>query len=738
MISQSLNNMVLVLVVTLSLITKSETYANTTITISVNKRQFLTVPEAATSEEQVDWWDEDTGDDTACTECFAAVELASFLPACITLSENDITFETSGSMPPNGDVIIIGSRESNPLIAEKALPDTILLKTDESFRIQSFRENNRTVTIIEGKGRIGVLYGVYGYLASLGMRFYGLGEKGTVYPEHARKLPENLRKVENPSYLTRGFHAWEDRGDEEFFLWMARNRMNFWTAAEKEVHFLKKLGMKLADGGHTIQVNFLNPQAEYPYNHPKFNKDNNKPDDPYAPGDEYIGDTNGDGTLTYFEAHPEWYGLYSGKRSDNIKGEFGDNFCTSNKDANLELAKNMIQSLIDGQWKYVDIINFWMMDATYKWCECDHCKQQGSCTDRLLAVVDIMLREIKKARTENRLQRNVELSSLAYLDTINPPSKPLPDDFDYDNFSITYFPIERCYDHTFADPSCTEYNQRLCKNYEEWVMGEGRHYTGTMFIGEYYNVSYLKSLPILYTRTMAADIPWYYHTGTRHFHYMHTPSRLWGTWTLNQYLLGQLLWDVTTDADDLLDDYFRSYYPTTSEQTKRLYLNLEKATAGIKALRYWGWKKALQDVTKNIFPKKHFRYETVHTLTNDGTDLEEMMEFLFAARQALDASLLRCADETEKLRLLEDERRFAYGEAMIFFHYHLIRTAQFHHDNNPVMAKNELASLESYAGILEKIVDLVQVSATHANAKNGLDATQAMDVLEFFRERYGK
>ena len=75
---------------------------------------------------------------------------------------------------------------------------------------------------------------------------------------------------------------------------------------------------------------------------------------------------------------------------------------------------------------------------------------------------------------------------------------------------------------------------------------------------------------------------------------------------------------------------------------------------------------------------------------------------------------------------------------MIFFHYHLNRTALFHHENKPVMAKKELESLERYAGILEEIVDLVQVSSSHANAKNGLDATQAMDVLEFFRERYGK
>ena len=711
--------------------------ANAELTILVNSVSFPSVEEAAAAEEQVNWWDDKAPDDRACTECFAAQELARFLPLCTTVSTQDIVFRKPDRLPETGDVVIIGCKASNSLVKTKSLPDSIKLETDQSFSIRAFREKGRTVTIIEGNDRIGTLYGVYGYLKHLGIRFYGLGDTGTVYPDTKSPLPDELNIVENPSYLTRGFHAWEDRGDETFFLWMARNRMNFWTSAEKEVHLLKKYGIKLADGGHTIQMNFLNPKTEYPYNHPKFKGDEDKPKDPYDQGNEYTGDTDGNGVLTYFEAHPEWYGLYDGKRSDNIKDEFGDNFCTSNKDANRELAKNMIQSLIDGTWKYVDIINFWMMDGTYNWCECENCKKQGTYTDRLLAVVDIMLREIQKARRENRLQRDVQLSSLAYLETIEPPTKPLPNDFDYDNFSITFFPIERCYNHTFADPSCTEYNRRLHDSYLEWTSGSGRHYKGTMFIGEYYNVSYLKSLPMLYTRMMAVDIPWYYHTGTRHFHYMHTPTRLWGTWTLNQYLLAQLLWDSTTDADELVSEYFHRYYPTTCETTKQFYQQLEKATASFKAIRYWGWKKNLTDKNAEIFTKQHFSYETQHPLLNDGTDILEMKDYFAEARTSIDSALLLCTDNTERQRLLEDEYRFSYGEDMFMFHYHLYRTAMFYHEGNEDMARHEFAHLQYYAERLKNIVDLVEVSSSHANAKNGFEATQAADTFDFFKEKYG-
>jgi hypothetical protein len=706
------------------------------VTILANPGPFSSVEQAATGEEQVDWRDANLSDDRACTECFAAMELRRFLPLCSTVAENDIRLQSPGKLPQSGDVILFGSLVSNPLIASSSLSDSVELTTGESFRIRAFRENNRMVTIIEGKDRVGTLYGVYRYLEELGMRFYGLGETGTVYPREKKQLPGALAIAENPSFLTRGYHAWEDRGNDDFFLWMARNHMNFWTAAEKELPLLKKLGMKCADGGHTIQMLCLNPKTEYPYNHPKFKGDEKKPRDPYAPGKEYTGDVDGDGKLSYFEAHPEWYGLRKGKRSDNIRDEFGDNYCTSNPDATKELAKNVVRSLVDGAWRNVDILNFWMMDNLGRWCECENCKKQGSCTDRLFIVVQAVLDEIRKARKEGLLTREVELSSLAYLDTLTPPTRPLPAGFDYRRFSITYFPIDRCYNHTFADPSCTEYNERLRRNYEAWVTG--RLYTGTMFIGEYYNISYLKSLPMVYTRVMAADIPWYYKTGTRHFHYMHAPASQWGTWTLNQYLLAKLLWNAGTDSDALLDEYFSRYYPTTSEAARSFYRNLEKGLESFKAFRYWGWKERVKPDTGNIFPKKHFHYQEYHPLTDDGIDLLEMKEYLEQARNDIDAAFLRCADEAEKFRLLEDERRFAYGEAFYYFHYHLIRTALFHHAHNESMARREFAYLERYAERLRGVTDLVQVSSSHANAKDGLDATQAADLYHMFKEKYGK
>lgn len=715
------------------------------VTIIVNKGPFGSVEEAAVGEEKVNWWDANLADDRACTECFAAMELAHLLPACTSLSTNQIRIQSLGTLPTTEDVILIGSRRSNPLIASRNLPQEAKLTTEQSFRIHAEREGKRIITVIEGKDRFGTLYGVYAFLEQLGMRFYGLGQHGTVRPSKPAELPQTLDVTENPSFLSRGFIGLGDRGNRDIFFWMARNRMNYCDETGKDVHFRKKLGMSLARGGHGIQALFLNPNAEYPYDHPRFRGDEGKPKDPYRSGNEYLGDANGDGKLTYFEAHPEWYGLRKGKRSDKVTGA-GDNYCTSNPDATKELAKNLVQSLIDGAWRHVDIVNFWMLDNG-KWCECDACARQGHYTDRLFDVCYAVQKEIRKAQHEGRLHRKVLLASLAYHETLDPPSRPLPADFDYENFSVTFFPIERCYVHPLADPKCTEINQFLREHYEGWATKPDRHYKGSLFIGEYYNVSSFKCLPVLFPSIMAADIPWYYRTGTRHFHYMHTPTHLWGTWTLNQYLLARLLWNAETDAQALLEEYFRTFYPTTAAHTREFYRHLERATANFKPFKHYAGeeryslRRRLTVDSLEIFPLKHLRYDRYQPETDDGPDVVEIVDEMRLARKELDAALLACRDQVEAARLLEDDRRFAYGEAMVFFYYHLVRTALLHRRGEATLARREFQSVEEYAEKLRAVTDLVAPlenrPAGDANAKDGFEATQAETAYRFFKTKYG-
>lgn len=717
------------------------------VTIVANPGPFGSVEQAASAENNVDWWDRNTADDIACTESFAATELRDLLPKTTDLAPGDIRLVSADRMPQSGDVILITTGDSNPLAKgfPESMGDGFVADVPGSWRIKSFPHNGRVVTVIRGRDRAGTLYGAYAYLEQLGMRFYGLGEQATVYPASRGPLPRQIDTAEKPCYLTRGFWAWENRGDRTFFTWMARNRLNFWcTASEADVQFNKKLGLKLTAGQHDVQFRCLNPKAEYPYDHAGFAGDDDKPADPYKPGPEPAKDTNNDGKLSYFEAHPEWFGLVNGKRSDRITPDGGDNYCTSNSDATAELVRNMVHELIEGTWRFADILNFWMLDGG-KWCDCENCRAQGTYTDRLMLVIDAALKGMAKAREESRLKREVEIATLAYHETLSPPTKPLPADFDYQHCSVTYFPIARCYVHSLADPACTEINRNQQEQYQGWTTGAGRHYTGSIFIGEYYNVSSLKSMPVLFPRIMAADIPWYYRNGARHFHYMHTPTRLWGTWTLNQYLMARLLWNTETNVDKLLDEYFERFYPTTAAATRAFYDELEYATSNCKAYKHnvqvkgkgWALRYAIQDGNREIFNIDHLHYKRHRPTLNDGPDMVEIVAAMHRARGHLDDALITCRDAAEKARLTEDERRFAYGEAMIDFIYHMVRTAMFQRQNDPELARNEFALAERAAAILEKIVDLVQVASSHANARNGLEATTLEGVYRVFSQRYG-
>jgi hypothetical protein len=684
--------------------------------IIANPGPFDSIEQAAVSENKVNFWDGNYEDDDASTECFAAIELRRFLAACTGIPAANIQLSWTKEIPKNGYVFVIGNRKSNSLVG--SLPakgdSSPAFTTPESFRIRVVPRESASVCIIEGNGRIGTLYGVYAYLERLGMRFFGLSEQGTVYPAgKVAILNEPVDWVENPAFSTRGFYAWENRGNEEFFLWMARNRMNFWTSAQKEIPLLKKLGMRLAIGAHDVLSNFMNPSAAYPY-------DSN----------------SGKEKLTYFKAHPEWFGMREGKRIGDVGGwsKEGRNICTSNDEAVAELSKNFVNGLIDGVWRYADVVNFWMLDGSGKWCDCNNCEALGSYSDRIMRLVYQVNKEVQKVRTDGRLKRQVHLTTLAYSDTMTPPTKPLPEDFDYENCSVTFYPIQRCYVHTMNDPNCTEINRWYKDSYLGWAPHKEGFYKGTLFIGEYYNVSNYKSMPVLYTRVMAEDIPWYYRTGARNLQYMHTLTKEWGTWTLNQYMLARMLWDPAIDVNAMLNDYFSKFYPTTTERTRAFYGHLEEALRNITPLK----TNMSIHLSKgdDPFAMKHFHYEPYHPATDDGPDLLEIIESLRLARNDIDAAMLECKDTVERGRLLADERRFAYGEDMVSFLYHTARTEMFEKAGNVTMARREFEKVQRFAENLRRYKrDFIE---TFICPDGGFEATQlSIEKYNALKAKYG-
>ncbi len=76
-------------------------------TIAVDSGPFPTAQAAAQAEKQVQWLDADRADDSACTQCFAALELQRYLRR-MTGHSDDFAVTDHAHLPSSGDVIVVG------------------------------------------------------------------------------------------------------------------------------------------------------------------------------------------------------------------------------------------------------------------------------------------------------------------------------------------------------------------------------------------------------------------------------------------------------------------------------------------------------------------------------------------------------------------------------------------------------------------------------------------------------
>lgn len=690
---------------------------------------------AAGSEAKVDWLDADTGDDTVCTECFAAVELQSFLRRLTGRATDFVVVDDD--VCPAGEIIVVGGPTSNAVARQLAAslaiePVSLAALGPEGYRIKTTSVDDRRVTIVAGGSRVGTLYGVYDLLHRLGCRWFGPEQFQEDIP-HAEWQPD-FDATAKPDFASRGFYIFQKRGSPEFWLWMARNRLNDWYVQASDVPYLRKLGFRLACGSHDAQWRFLNPAATYPYDHAHFQGDKDRPRDPYAIGDQYQGDVNKDGKLSYFEAHPEWFALEGGKRIPGIGQNGGVNFCTSNADAAEEFTKNYVQALIDGAYRGADVVNFWTLDDG-KWCQCSHCRAEGGPTDRFLRLVCCFDRQVKKARRENRLNRPVDIRFLVYSDVVQPPTRPLPNDFDYATCTATFYPISRCFVHEFDDVNCSR-NAEYQKTLSGWLLDPNRHYRGQMTIGEYYNVSRYQSLPICFMHVMAHDIPYYYQAGARYFQYMHVTTQRWGNKSLTNYQMARQLWDVNTDCDALWSDYFARRYGPAAEVMRSFYDSLEKMLGNVEPLK--GWRSSLasrlQRGEEELFVEPHLRYRRQPGIQCDAPTLLEMIAHGKECRTLIDRALELPVPEQIEARIVEDEQMFTYGERTLSYYDACVQAMELGRAGRLEEARLAFAEAKRLAELLRQDTSSVSLRFNNTDpfppdAFHATCATGALDYL---------
>ena len=171
-----------------------------------------------------------------CSICFAAAELEQYL--------QKIGFQVSVSDKYSDTYNVVLQ------VAEKLEKDV----TGQEFSFRIFEDT----LIIEGTGRVGVLYGVYELLKAQGI--YWLNPWEEVLPKNLERLVLPEVKNYKPSFdMGRGFEFEGPLKESKLlWLWMARNKLNLSTYRSQTAKFQKKLGMIFKQGGHIFE-RILNP-----------------------------------------------------------------------------------------------------------------------------------------------------------------------------------------------------------------------------------------------------------------------------------------------------------------------------------------------------------------------------------------------------------------------------------------------------------------------------------------------
>lgn len=667
-------------------------------TVIVSKGPFADIRTAAFSEETIDWWDDSlVSSQTACTVCFAATELESFVPGTVTLREASCGWRDLG-----GTVILLGTCADSWLReACSALAVPLRSLEPEEFRTVGFCRGDTQYVLLLGGDRAGALYAAYAWLERMGLRFVEPGEP-------CRDIPcveSEFDFTEKPSFISRGTMSTFINASEEFLLWMARNRFNsgFFRKANHHFALRKKLGIASVVGGHQMFYLFADTTVEYPYCHAVYGGEG-KPADPYPVSPLCRAPSGEGGVLTYGDAHPEWYALVDGQRRMKRDRERflragnapGDNMCTSNEDAMTELCRLIVDALVDGDWKYADHVHIWPLDNGI-WCQCEACRKLGNYTARILKLAYRVDKAIKEAYVQGRLKRKLLLICPAYHETLPVPDVPVPEDFDYGSIMTVFYPIERCFLHDLDDPICTETNALLMDRLLPWT--DNPYYKGELVIGEYYNVSSFAAMPFVLTSRILHEIPMYYRLGSRHFHYMHITARDWGFIAINNYLHGKLLWNVEADGEALLRTYFAARYGEYAQYMRAVYDHVEAAAANCKYYKHYqfvngkitrlfGQLSSEEPQTEDsLFPLKHMQLRKRLEDPQTGPSLRETLDGLKAALAELEALPL---DKNENL--LRDARRLRFGVKITEFLYRMCLAR---------IGEGELGTLQALAAELE-------------------------------------
>ncbi|HEX5283790.1 MAG TPA: DUF4838 domain-containing protein [Bryocella sp.] len=468
-----------------------------------------------------------TGPAPSQVDQFAASELARYLGK---MSGAKFVVETASRLAP--EAIVVGRDESISLDSSIAKEDL----GEDGFVI---RQVGRRV-LIAGASDRGTLYGVYAFLEKLGCRwfapnfsFYG-SATGEFVPHIQDPAVNDWNVVEKPAFKWRKLYVEEGWSHTEENLkqmvdWMAKARMNVLDCPIDYQHLhrtewdhwrsaitpeLRKRGMLIEVGGHGYP-NFLS-------------------------------------TEKYFAQHPEWFGMYEGKRSADPR----EVFSTSNPDAVNTFVANVRSYL--RTHPEIDILDVWPPDGA-RWSDAPEDLALGSPSERQMLLLNHLYQELKAEFPKLRLQ------FIAYQVYTVPPSEHKPDP----GVLMEFCPINRSFEsplYASDYPQSEEYFHDL----QGWLKGVMD--PSNISIYSYITKYAWRSYPVLIPHLIVDEARRFHNLGIGGMSTYSEPGN-WATFELDHYITARALWNPQLNTHDELVDYTSHRYGPAGPAVLQ-YLNL--------------------------------------------------------------------------------------------------------------------------------------------------------------------
>jgi hypothetical protein len=394
---------------------------------------------------------------------------------------------------------------------------------DDGFRIRTVGSN----ILLKGAIPRGTLYAVYDFLERLGWRWFSPAVESM--KGHSEYVPSKpTLAVEPIDALEQPLMKYRKRDPGGYYLpnsfdlvieFMGKSRSNtialhtetYEADRDQIKRELEKRGLRLEVGKHGIMPQLL-PKKKY------------------------------------FAAHPEWFGMIDGKRTD----QGGVVFETTNPEAVATFANNLVAYLKTRP--EVDAYQIWPPDGC-RWSQSPESLAAGSPSELMARLVQDVSKVVKAAGIKTKIM------FIAYQQIIEPPKNMA---FDKD-IIVDFCPITRDYSMPLDDRRSKE-NVRLNKALLGWTKtfpGEVVHYT-------YYSKGSWSSLPVAEPEQIASDMKYWHEVGEVGTNIYCQPND-WLAREVHHIAFAKASWDASFDAAKWYDEYLAMRFGAAADAMKRYY-----------------------------------------------------------------------------------------------------------------------------------------------------------------------